>query len=43
MIVIKKDKRMVTIVEAAQIDIEGSLVIRAPKKQKKRKPKKRRR
>ncbi len=36
MIVIKKDNRMVIIFKAMQIDIEGSLVIRAPKKQKRR-------
>jgi hypothetical protein len=32
MIVIEKDNKMVTTFEAAQIDIEGSLTIRAPKK-----------
>jgi hypothetical protein len=34
MIVIKKDNIMVTIFEVMQIDVEGSLMIRAPKKQK---------
>jgi hypothetical protein len=32
-IIIKKENRMVTTFEAIQIDVEGSLVIRAPKKQ----------
>ncbi len=32
MIVIEKDNKMVTTFEAAQIDIEGSLTIRPPKK-----------
>jgi hypothetical protein len=36
MIVIEKDNKMVTIFKAIQIDIEGSLVIRVPKKQKRR-------
>jgi hypothetical protein len=36
MIIIKKDNRMVIISKAVQIDIEGSSVIRAPKKQKRR-------
>jgi hypothetical protein len=36
MIVIKKDNRMVIISKGVQIDIEGSLVIRATRKQKKR-------
>jgi hypothetical protein len=35
MIVIKKDNRMVTTFEAIQTNVEGFLVIRAPKKQKK--------
>ncbi len=35
MIVIKKDNSMVIIFEAVQIDVEGSSMIRAPKKQKK--------
>ncbi len=34
-IVIKKDDKMATTVEGAQIDVEGSSMIRAPKKQKK--------
>ncbi len=36
MIVIKKDNIMVTTFEGAQIDVEGSLVIRASKTQKRR-------
>jgi hypothetical protein len=35
LIVIKKDNRMATTSEAIQINVEGSSVIRAPKKQKK--------
>jgi hypothetical protein len=34
-IVIKKDNRMVTIFETTQTNVEGSLVIRVPKKKKK--------
>jgi hypothetical protein len=32
-IIIKKENKMVTTFEAIQIDVEGSLVIKAPKKQ----------
>jgi len=32
MIIIKKDNRMVTTSKATQINVEGSLVITAPKK-----------
>ncbi len=32
MIIIKKDNKMVTTSKMAQINVEGSLVIRAPKK-----------
>jgi hypothetical protein len=32
MIVIKKDNKMATTFEGAQTDVEGSLVIKAPKK-----------
>jgi hypothetical protein len=35
MMVIKKDNKMVTTSKRAQTNVEGSLVIRAPKKQKK--------
>ncbi len=35
MIVIKKDNRMVTTFKGAQTYVEGSLMIRAPKKKKK--------
>jgi hypothetical protein len=35
MIVIEKDNKMVTIFKASQIDVEGSSMIRVPKKQKK--------
>jgi D-alanine-D-alanine ligase-like ATP-grasp enzyme len=35
MIVIKKDNRMVTTFKTVQINVEGSSVIRVPKKQKK--------
>ncbi len=34
MIVIKKDNKMVTTSTTTQTDVEGSLVIKAPKKQK---------
>jgi AICAR transformylase/IMP cyclohydrolase PurH len=34
MIVIEKDNRMVTIFKVSQIDVDGSSMIRAPKKQK---------
>ncbi len=36
MIVIKKDNKMAITSKAAKIDVEASLVIRAPKKNKKR-------
>jgi hypothetical protein len=36
MIIIEKDNKMTTISKAAQINIEGMLVMRAPKKQNKK-------